>query len=139
LILVDTGPFVALFNPRDSQHSRCRELLETVAEPLVTTVPVLTEAFHLLTPGSRGAGALREFVLSGGVSVWFMDSPTIERAFEVMEQYLDHPADLADASLITAAESLESQKIFTIDRSDFLTYRIRLGSKLARFNILGET
>ena len=139
MILIDTGPFVALFDPRDSQHSHCRELLEAIAEPLVTTVPVLTEAFHMLSPKSRGANALREFVRSGGVSVWFMDSPALERAFELMEQYADHPADLADASLITAAESLNTCNIFTIDRSDFLTYRIRLGNKLQRFEILGET
>ena len=93
----------------------------------------------MLSPESRGADALREFVRRGGVSVWFMDSPTLERAFELMQQYADHPADLADASLITAAESLNTRKIFTIDRSDFLTYRIRLGNKLQPFEILGET
>jgi len=66
-----------------------RKLLEAIAEPLVTTMPVLTEAFHMLSPESRGADALREFVRSGGVSVWFMDSPTLERAFELMQRYAD--------------------------------------------------
>jgi predicted nucleic acid-binding protein len=52
VILVDTGPLVALFDPRDVQHSRCREALRTLQEPLYTTVAVLTEAFHMLSPGS---------------------------------------------------------------------------------------
>jgi predicted nucleic acid-binding protein len=33
--------------------------------------------------------------------------------------------DLADASLIVAAESLRTTKVFTLDRIDFRTYRIR--------------
>ena len=46
MILVDTGPFVALFDPQDAQHLRCREVLQAIKEPLMTTVPVLTETFH---------------------------------------------------------------------------------------------
>jgi predicted nucleic acid-binding protein len=46
-----------------------------------------------------------------------------------MEQYADHPMDLADASLIVAAEVLRTRKIFTIDRQDFATYRIRRGHR----------
>jgi predicted nucleic acid-binding protein len=33
-----------------------------------------------------------------------MDHSAIQRAFALMEQYADHPMDLADASLIVAAE-----------------------------------
>jgi hypothetical protein len=38
VILLDTGPVVALFDPKDASHPRCREVLKTVREPLVTTV-----------------------------------------------------------------------------------------------------
>lgn len=37
--------------------------------------------------------------------------------------------DLADASLIVAAEALATRKIFTLDRSDFETYRIKRGHR----------
>lgn len=47
------------------------------------------------------------------------------RAFELMEQYADHPMDLADASLIVAAEAFATTRIFTIDRHDVQTYRVR--------------
>lgn len=126
---MDTGPLVALFDPQDTQHERCKEILKTIHEPLYTTVSVLTEAFHMLSPGSYGSGRLRDFFLQGGLSVWFMNRANLQRAFELMEQYADHPMDLADASLIVAAEALKTRKIFTIDRHDFATYRIRRGHR----------
>ncbi len=137
MILVDAGPFVALFDPQDSLHLRCRSTLKSLQEGLTTTVPVLTEAFHLLDPASQGAKRLRDLVLRKGVAVWFMDQPAIQRAFELMEQYADHPMDLADASLIVAAEVLETRKIFTIDRKDFSTYRIRRGHRREPVEIIG--
>jgi len=54
MIIVDTGPFVALFDPQDAEHTRCKDILSVLRDPLFTTIPVLTEAFHLLTPNSMG-------------------------------------------------------------------------------------
>lgn len=84
MILVDTGPLVALFDPQDAQHGHCREALARIQEPLFTTVPVLTEAFHMLAPRSQGADRLRDFVMQGGLGVWFMDRTSLQRAFELM-------------------------------------------------------
>ena len=53
-----------------------------------------------------------------------------------MEQYADHPMDLADASLIVAAETLKTRKIFTVDRNDFTTYRIRRGHRYLGVEII---
>jgi predicted nucleic acid-binding protein len=139
LILVDTGPLVALFEPRDPMHQGCKTILKMIVKgPLWTTVPVLTEAFHMLDPGSRGSENLRQFVQRGGTSLWFMDQTALSRCFELMKRYADHPMDLADASLITAAESLPTRKIFTIDRDDFSTYRIRHGHRHEAVEILGS-
>lgn len=129
MILADTGPLVALFDPRDAMHRRCVATLRTIREPLWTTTPVLTEAFHMLGPDSIGSDRLREFVAEGGLLVWFLDRQTLGHAFELMDRYGDHPMDLADASLIAAAETLGTQKVFTLDRRDFLTYRIRRGHR----------
>ena len=137
MILVDTGPLVALFDPKDSAHERCRRTLEGVRERLVTTVPVLTEVFHLLAPASRGALAVQEFVARGGMSVWFLTDAALTRAFELMRRYADHPMDLADASLVAAAEALRATTVFTVDRDDFATYRVRIGRSLRRFEMLG--
>ena len=129
MILVDTGPLIALFDPQDGQHNRCRGTLKDIREPVLTTIPVLTEAFHMLGPASIGSDRLREFVEAGGLAVWFLDRAWLTRVFELMELYADHPMDLADASLIAAAEALGTRKIFTIDRKDFETYRVRRGHR----------
>jgi len=136
LTLVDTGPFVALFDPKDHLHGRCREVLQEIRGPLVTTVPVLTEVFHLLTPASRGSERVRDFVGSGACGVHFLDSASLTRAFELMSQYADRPMDLADASIIAAAEAFETRRVFTLDRNDFETYRIRKGHRVEPVQIV---
>ena len=45
------------------------------------------------------------------------------RMRQLMEQYHDTPMDLADASLVAAAEFFNLRQIFTLD-SDFYVYRI---------------
>lgn len=137
MILVDTGPFVALFDPKDSLHNQCKATLRAIRDPLLTTIPVLTEVFHLLSPASLGSARLREFLLRGGVAIWFLDQAWTERALSLMDRYSDHPMDLADASLIVAAEALQTRKIFTLDRGDFSTYRIRRGHRHEAVEILG--
>jgi predicted nucleic acid-binding protein len=129
MILVDTGPLVALFDRKDGMVQRCVDALKVIREPIKTTVPVLTEAVHMLRPASAGSDGLRDLVLRGGLSVWWFDLPALTRAFELMRTYSDHSMDLADASLIVAAEVLGTRKVFTIDRRDFQAYRIRRGHR----------
>ncbi len=136
MILTDTGPLVALFDPKDEAHVETRRILESIREPLVTTVAVLTETFHMLSPASQGSDRLRDFILGRGLSVWFSSTASLERAFELMEQYADHPMDLADASLVCAAEELGSIQVFTLDRGDFETYRVKRGHRHLSFEIL---
>lgn len=104
-------------------------MLRQIHDSLFSTLPVLTEAFYMLNPGSPGAENLSSFIIKGGWSIWFMDDSAIFRAFELMKRYADHPMDLADASLITAAERLKTRRVLTIDRDDFETYRIKMGHR----------
>jgi predicted nucleic acid-binding protein len=136
MILVDTGPLVALFDPRDGDHKKCATRLAKIAEPLCTTLPVLTEAFHLLDPGSVGSQRLMDFITDRGLQVWFLDDRSLSRAFELMVRYADHPMDLADASLVVLAETLKVRKVFTIDRDDFTAYRIQRGHRHLFFEVL---
>ncbi len=136
MILVDTGPFVALFDPKDAKHDLCQGILKNFRSPLTTTIPILTEAFYMLSPESYGSNRLRDFVLQGGVSIYFLNLAGMERSFELMEQYADHPMDLADASLIVAAEFLNINKVFTLDRHDFDNYRIRKGHRHIKVEVI---
>ena len=136
MILADTGPLVALFDPSDGDHARCVACLRTIRQPLRTTIPVLTEAFHLLRPASRGARAIVQFVAEGGLGIWFLDDKSASRAFALMQQYADAAMDLADASLVAAAEALGVRRIFTLDRNDFSMYRIKRGHRHIAFEII---
>lgn len=129
MIVVDTGPLVALFDPRDGLHEECRRRLRAMKSSLLTTLPVLTEAFHILSPESRGADRLRAFVMEGGAALAPAGDADIERAFELMETYRNVPMDLADASVVVAAERLETRKVFTLDVRDFAVYRVRKGHR----------
>lgn len=136
MILVDTGPLVALFDPADGWHRRCVDLLASIDGPIITTVPVLTEALHMLSPDSLGAQRLMEFVSEAGLAVWFMEEETLARAFELVVDYANVPMDLADASLVVAAEVLGLRRVFTIDRKDFDIYRIKRGHRRVSFEML---
>lgn len=81
---------------------------------------------------------MRAFVSRGGLSVWWLvDASLLPRAFELMDRYAGHPMDLADASLIVAAETLRTRKIFTLDRRDFRSYRIRRGHRELAVEVIG--
>jgi len=136
MIVVDTGPLVALFDPADDSHAKCVRILRDIDEPLWTTLPVLTEAFHILTPDSHGAQRLMDFVADSGVAAWFANEDAIVRAFELMRRYANVPMDFADASLVVAAETLGTRKIFTIDRKDFPVYHLRRGHRRFAFEML---
>ena len=44
----------------------------------------LTEAFHLLTPNSKGADALRKFIAKGGLSLWFFEQETLSQWWHLL-------------------------------------------------------
>ena len=138
MILVDTGPLVALFDPKNPDFGGCHTILKSLNQPLYTTEAVLTEAFHLLDPGSRGAEGLMRFVLEGYVTVTSLEQPDTARAFELMDKYSDCPMDYADASIVAMAEKMKTLSVFTLDTGDFSTYRIKKGHRYHSPVIVGR-
>ena len=137
MILVDTGPLVALFDPSDKAHRASMRILGTFKQRLATTLSVLTETFYMLAPGTVGAQNLMTFVADGGVEILELDSQDLKRVFELMVQYSDAPMDMADASLVTMAEKHRLKRVFTVDRNDFHFYRLRIGHRYAEFEVIG--
>jgi uncharacterized protein len=123
--LTDTGPLVALVDKAQQYHGACVAALPSVSMPLITTWPCLTEAMYLL---GRVAGWIGQERLWGLVTTKRMQLHTstdseFQRARSLMERYRDVPMDLADASLVAAAERLGMRRVFTID-GDFRIYRL---------------
>jgi len=126
MILIDTGPLVALVDQRDKElHQQVGALVQSLPPPLLTTWPCLTESLYLLGQLSAWAGQarLRTYLASGIVKVHQPEPNEWERAFALMEQYQDTPMDFADASLVALAEQSGIRQILTLD-SDFYFYRI---------------
>ena len=62
---VDAGSPVATFDPSDGARGRRVEILSTIGNPAVTTVPVLTGAFRLLQSASIVAQRPMDFIADG--------------------------------------------------------------------------
>jgi len=126
LTLCDTGPLVALILRGDPHHERCVRALEALPpKPLLTTWPCWVEAVYLV--GRVGGFASQEklwtYVADGLVRLLEPETGEWRRIWALMRQYQDVPMDIADASLVAAAERLKKRKIFTLD-SHFHAYRI---------------
>jgi predicted nucleic acid-binding protein len=125
VILVDTGFWLALANARDTHHASAQRALEKVREPLLTTWPVLTETCHLLLArlGAHSQEALIASGAKGAYQIFELEHRHLSRIEALMKQYRDLPMDLADASLVIAAEELGSGRILSTDTRDFRAYR----------------
>ncbi|WP_420466601.1 type II toxin-antitoxin system VapC family toxin [Panacagrimonas sp.] len=126
MILVDAGVWVALGVAGDRHHAVARRALQDHAnERLVTSWPVITEACHLL--GSRhGIDKVLEFlalVAQNGCDVFELRFEHCARIAALMRKYRDLPMDLADASLVVAAEALGCGTILSTDARDFGVFR----------------
>lgn len=122
-VILDTGPLVAFFNPRDWHHAWALERTRDLATPLVTCEAVLTEAYHLLGRVPRAREALRQWIALGRVTTPLRFDEQAGAVMRLLEQYADQPMDFADACVVRLAEEL-GLPMFTTDVQDFTVYRI---------------
>jgi predicted nucleic acid-binding protein len=102
MILTDTGPLVAIFDPSEgNDHRRCVDALKTLSKPLVSTLPCVTETMYLLgkTWGWYGQFRLWHMIQNEIVDVFNLERDHLLRMSELMKKYSDTPMDFADASL----------------------------------------
>lgn len=131
MTLTDAGPLVALIDADEQDHQRCRNALDEVTLPMVTTWPAFTEAMYLLGRGGWPAQqALWRLVQRGDLEIADLEDADIQRTADLMRTYADRPMDLADASLVVVAERRDLRRIFTLD-SDFHIYRLRNRRRLS--------
>ena len=127
MILTDTGPLVALADKNEPAHLRCVAATKTLPKsPLLTTWPCFTEAMYLLGKegGYRAQQELWQLRRRGFVVLHPLMEAEGNRMDALMQQYKDIPMDLADASLVVVAETLNLSLVFTLD-SHFSAYRLK--------------
>jgi uncharacterized protein len=125
MILCDSSALIALLNSEDPAHSRCAEATQSLpARPLLMTIPSFVEAMYFLGKlgGIRFQNHLWTLWTQGKVALHCPSEAELRRMQALMAKYADVPMDLADASIVAAAESLNLDTVFTID-SDFYVYR----------------
>ncbi len=124
-MLVDAGALIALLDANEDQHESCVAVVATAPDkPMVTTWPCFTEAMYVLFRKSGHQAQSRLWVLWSSQRLLFHDlsGSEIDRCAELMSKYRDLPMDLADATLVVAAETLGIREVFTLDRH-FRAYR----------------
>ena len=125
MILVDTAPLISLFDASQKYHSQCIETYKSLSQPMLTTWCCFTETMYFLHKlrGWQGQNTLWKFLESNALHLHQTTSSERLRMKQLMKRYQNIPMDLADASLVATAESLDKTTIFTLD-SDFFIYRL---------------
>lgn len=120
-IVVDSGPFIALFNGADEHHQAALRFIRAVNGTMHTNIVILTEVVYLLDFEVRAQLDFLRWVQQ----VVRIDGATpadLIRITDLIQRYADLPVDFADASLIALCERLRTRIIATVD-SDFNIYR----------------
>ena len=122
LILLDTGPLVALLDRRDRYHAWARAQWAEIEPPLLTCEAILSEACFLLRKIPPGGQAVMELADRGIVAIPFHLKDHAKRVAGLVKRYATVPMSLADGCLICMSEMLTESKVLTVDR-DFRLYR----------------
>jgi Predicted nucleic acid-binding protein, contains PIN domain len=135
LCLLDTGPLVALLDRSEPDHDRVQSFMAHLrGSRLVTTGAVITEAFYFLSDVRDGPANLFSFLDASATEVRNAFSPeALAAAVRLITKYADVPMDFPDATLVWIAESSGIDRILTLDRRGFSSFRF---AKNRRFKLL---
>ena len=123
--LLDTGPLVTLLDRAEPDHARVSKFMSRLqGQRLLTTGAVITEAFYFLSEVRNGPANLASFLEASGTEVRDAFTPkALSAAARLMSKYADTPMDFSDATLVWLAEETGIDRVLTLDRRGFLTYR----------------
>ena len=123
LVMMDTGPWVALIDRSEERHKECIEWLKDFRDNILSSEAVLTEVLYLLNFSQRAQSAAIDFVLNGAILLVPSNLESLKRTKRLMKKYKDIPMDYADATLVSIAEDFSVTHVVTFDAKDFNIYR----------------
>jgi len=125
IFLLDTGPLVALLDRSEPDHDRVRSFMARLrGSRLVTTGAVITEAFYFLSDVRNGPPSLASFLDASATDVRdVFNADALAAAVRLMSKYADVPMDFPDATLVWIAELSAAERILTLDRRGFSSFR----------------
>ena len=122
LILLDTGPWVALLCKNDRHHDWAKQEFATHTHVFLTCEAVVAETCFLLARAGVDAGRALMLIERGIVQIGLSLNEQSASVRHLYERYGNVPSSLADACLIRMSELHEPCQVLTID-SDFHIYR----------------
>jgi uncharacterized protein len=122
VVLLDTGPWVALMSKADKYHAWAREQFAAHSGPFFTCEAVVAETCFLLARAGLDAGKALGLIERGVVQVGMSLEQQASAVRGLYQRYDNVPASLADACLIRMSELHDPCSVLTLD-SDFHIYR----------------
>lgn len=127
--LIDAEPCIALFDRSDKHHEKIKLFLEGYRGRLFSTWPVVTETMHMLDFDIRVQVDFLRWLERGAITISSIGIEDLPQIIKLIEKYADRPMDLADATLLIAANKEKINNIISID-SDFSICQTPGGKKL---------
>ncbi len=122
MLLLDTGPWVALHCSDERHHGWAKTQFAQHAGPFLSCEAVVTETCFLLARGGFDPAKALALLERGVVRIGMSLSEEASAVRKLFERYDNVPASLADACLIRLSELYEGSRVLTLD-SNFHIYR----------------
>src|SRR5580698_7714794 len=120
-IIMDAGPLVAWFCPRDEHHVWAGEAFAQIKPGGLICEAVLAEVCHLAAKEGVRPGQVLEFIESGGVTLVPLGGElSVIRL--LTDRYAEAPMDFADACIVRLTEMYSDTVVCTTD-SHFRFFR----------------
>lgn len=125
MLILDTGPALALLDAGDPDHARCVSMVDTLGEDLAIPETVLVELDYWVCKllGHDAWATFVDDVTSGSYRLLHVGEPDLRRAAELELAYPELDLGLVDASVIALCERHLETKVATLDRRDFSVVR----------------
>jgi predicted nucleic acid-binding protein len=119
LVTLDTSALVAILNPRDPDHSRMVEIIDTEPGALLVPVAALSEVSYFIERdhGSSVLAAFLQDLIDGAYSIDCGERDW-DRIQQLVIRYADQPLGFADAAVIACAER-NGGRVATLDYRHF--------------------
>ena len=115
-MLVDAGPFIALFDKDNKNHQWAIDLVQTTNRELITTIATIHEVLKALVFSSKAQRDFLYWIEKGAVTVAPVSEDDIVKLFAIVTQSEGRVLDLADASLVLLAQKYGIDKVATVGR-----------------------
>lgn len=127
MLILDTGPILALLDAGDPDHARCVSMVDDLGEDLSVPGPVLVEVDYwaLKLLGQAAWETFVEDLVDGAYRLLDLELADLQRAVELERTYAELDLGLVDASVVALSERFNEPKVATLDRRDFSVVRPR--------------